>query len=175
MQEIARWRRGYNLPIGLWTVPDPEAASAALGRVKASGLIVGVISNSNGTVRSILEKTGLARDLDFIIDSGVVGVEKPDPRIFHLALEHARVPAAAACYVGDSIRSTWSARGGRGSTRCCSIPAATGGRATARLPAGSRTPCASACLARATSAGKARARSGQNFGRRLAAGPFSSL
>ena len=100
VQEIARWRRGYNVPVGLWNVADPEA-SAALGRVKAAGLIVGVISNSNGSVRSILEETGLARDLDFIIDSAVVGVEKPDPRIFHLALAHARVPAAAACYVGD--------------------------------------------------------------------------
>ena len=100
VQEIARWRRGYNLPLGLWTVPDPEAG-AALESVKASGLVVGVISNSNGTVRTALERAGLARDLDFVIDSGVVGLEKPDPRIFHLALEHAGVPAAEACYVGD--------------------------------------------------------------------------
>src|SRR5262245_3046438 len=81
VEEIASWRRGYDLPLGLWTVRDPEAP-AALQRLKASGLIVGVISNSNGTVRSILEATGLARDLDVVIDSGVVGVEKPDPRIF---------------------------------------------------------------------------------------------
>src|SRR5262249_61193818 len=76
-------------------------ACAGLTRRKAPGLIRGMISNSNGTVRSILETTGLARDVDFVIDSGIVGVEKPDPRIFHLALEHARVPATAACYVGD--------------------------------------------------------------------------
>jgi putative hydrolase of the HAD superfamily len=30
-----------------------------------------------------------------------VGVEKPDPSIFHLALEQARGPGAAAVYVGD--------------------------------------------------------------------------
>jgi putative hydrolase of the HAD superfamily len=100
VEDVARWRRGYNVPIGLWNVADPEAG-AALARAKAAGLIVGVISNSNGMARSILEKTGLARDLDFVIDSGIVGVEKPDPRIFHLALEHARVAAAEACYVGD--------------------------------------------------------------------------
>jgi putative hydrolase of the HAD superfamily len=100
VQDVARWRRGYNVPIGLWNEADPEA-SVALARAKAAGLIVGVISNSNGMARSILEKTGLAGHLDFVIDSGIVGVEKPDPRIFHLALEHARVPAAAACYVGD--------------------------------------------------------------------------
>ncbi len=100
VQTIARWRRGYNPPVGLWNQADPEAA-AALRRVKAAGLIAGVISNSNGSVRFILEATGLARDLDFIIDSAVVGVEKPDPRIFRLALEHARVPPEAAFYVGD--------------------------------------------------------------------------
>src|SRR5262245_57084667 len=98
--DVARWRRGYNVPVGLWNEAVPEAA-AALARAKAAGLIVGVISNSNCTVRSILETTGLARDVDFVVDSGIVGVERPDPRIFHLALEHARVPPAAACYVGD--------------------------------------------------------------------------
>jgi putative hydrolase of the HAD superfamily len=97
---IARWRRGYNLPVGLWTRADPEAASA-LRRVREAGLVAGVISNSNGSVRSILEETGLAAHLDFIIDSSVVGVEKPDPRIFHLGLREAGVAAAQAVYVGD--------------------------------------------------------------------------
>ncbi|HEV8437099.1 MAG TPA: HAD-IA family hydrolase [Methylomirabilota bacterium] len=97
---IARWRRDYNHPVGLWNCAEPTAAGA-LGRVKAAGLIAGVISNSNGSVRSLLEDIGLARHLDFIIDSAVVGVEKPDPRIFRLALEHAGVPAEAAVYVGD--------------------------------------------------------------------------
>jgi HAD superfamily hydrolase (TIGR01509 family) len=97
---IARWRRDYNLPVGLWTRADPEAASA-LRRVREAGLVAGVISNSNGSVRSILEETGLAAHLDFIIDSSVVGVEKPDPRIFHLGLREAGVAAGQAVYVGD--------------------------------------------------------------------------
>jgi len=100
VRAIARWRRAYNRPGGLWDQADPEAG-AALRRVKAAGLIAGVISNSDGSVRSILEETGLARHLDFVIDSAVVGVEKPDPRIFRLALEHAGVPPEAALYVGD--------------------------------------------------------------------------
>ncbi|HXJ82642.1 MAG TPA: HAD-IA family hydrolase [Candidatus Methylomirabilis sp.] len=108
---IAEWRKGYNPPVGLWNRADPEAA-AALRQVKSAGLIAGVISNSNGSVRSILEETGLARDLDFIIDSGIVGVEKPDPRIFRFALEHARVPPEEALYIGD-IYSV-DVRGARG-------------------------------------------------------------
>ena len=100
VEAIARWRRGYNPPVGLWNRAGP-GAMAALRRVKAAGLVVGVISNSNGSVRSILEATGLAPHLDFVIDSAVVGVEKPDPRIFRFGLERAGVPAAAAIYVGD--------------------------------------------------------------------------
>jgi putative hydrolase of the HAD superfamily len=97
---IARWRRGYNLPVGLWNRADPEAIEA-VRRVRAAGLVAGVISNSNGSVRSILAETGLAAHLHFILDSSVVGVEKPDPRIFALGLREAGVTAAEAIYVGD--------------------------------------------------------------------------
>jgi putative hydrolase of the HAD superfamily len=100
IEAIARWRRGYNLPVGLWNRADPEALDA-IRRVRAAGLVAGVISNSNGSVRTILETTGLAAHLDFIIDSSKVGVEKPDPRIFHLGLREANVEAAEAVYVGD--------------------------------------------------------------------------
>jgi putative hydrolase of the HAD superfamily len=100
IEAIARWRRGYNLPVGLWNRADPEALDA-IRRVRAAGLVAGVSSNSNGSVRSILETTGLAAHLDFIIDSSAVGVEKPDPRIFHLGLREANVEAAEAVYVGD--------------------------------------------------------------------------
>jgi HAD superfamily hydrolase (TIGR01509 family) len=100
VRAIAQWRQSYNPPVGLWNRADP-AAPATLRRVKEAGVIAGVISNSNGSARSILEETGLAPDLDFIIDSGVVGVEKPDPRIFRLALERAQVSPEGAVYVGD--------------------------------------------------------------------------
>ena len=86
--------------MGLWSKADPEA-EAALGRVKRAGLVAGVISNSNGSVRSILEATGLVRYLDFVLDSSVVGVEKPDRRIFELALQEAGVASSEAIYVGD--------------------------------------------------------------------------
>jgi putative hydrolase of the HAD superfamily len=100
VEAIAAWRGEYNLPVGLWDVADPEAAAALL-RVKRAGLVAGVISNSNGSVRSILEMVGLAPHLDFVIDSSVVGVEKPDRRIFEIALRHAGVAADEAFYIGD--------------------------------------------------------------------------
>jgi HAD superfamily hydrolase (TIGR01509 family) len=97
---MARWRRGYNLPRGLWTELEPDA-EAALRLARAQGLRTAVISNSNGTIADILAELGLARHVEFVIDSSTVGVEKPDPRIFHLALQRAGVAAHESVYVGD--------------------------------------------------------------------------
>jgi putative hydrolase of the HAD superfamily len=100
VQAVSAWRRAYNPPIGVWGTIAPRAA-AALERARAAGLRTAVISNSNGSVRAILEGLGLGAGLDFVLDSAEVGVEKPDPRIFQLALERARVQPAEAAYVGD--------------------------------------------------------------------------
>ena len=75
---IAEWRGGFNVPIGLCHRADGEAPKA-LQRARDAGLIVGVISNSNGSVERALEIAGLAPLLDFVIDSSVVGISKPDP------------------------------------------------------------------------------------------------
>jgi putative hydrolase of the HAD superfamily len=84
----------------LWTDVRPGTA-AALAALRARGLAVACISNSDGTVAALLGKVGLAPALDFVIDSGVVGVEKPDPAIFRIALDRAGVAPAEAMYVGD--------------------------------------------------------------------------
>jgi len=98
---VAEWRRAYNLPVGLAHRPDAEAAEA-LGRLRAAGVVAGVISNSNGSVRLALERAGLAAQLAFIIDSTVVGIAKPDPRVFHLGLREAGAAPDEAVYIGDS-------------------------------------------------------------------------
>jgi FMN phosphatase YigB (HAD superfamily) len=98
---VTEWRRGFNLPVGLCHRADGEARDA-LARARAAGLATGVISNSNGSVRAALERAGLGEHLDFVIDSTVVGIAKPDPRVFHLGLKEAGVAPAEAVYVGDS-------------------------------------------------------------------------
>jgi putative hydrolase of the HAD superfamily len=100
VETMATWRRGYNPPVGVWNTADPDA-EAALVLARAGGLAVGVISNSNGSVESILRSLGLRRHLDFVLDSFEVGVEKPDVRIFEIALDRAGVQAGEALYVGD--------------------------------------------------------------------------
>ncbi len=108
---IAAWRETYNLPVGIFNVADPEA-EAALALCHDAGLKVGVISNSNGTVRALLATLGFARYLDFVLDSREVGVEKPDARIFALALARADVEPGQAVHVGDLY--SVDVRGARG-------------------------------------------------------------
>ncbi len=100
IEAAAEFRRTYNAPAGLYNVADPEALPA-IRRLKSAGLVTGVVSNSNGCAHELLDGAGLAETLDFVIDSFVVGVEKPDPQIFHLGLERAGVAAHEAVYIGD--------------------------------------------------------------------------
>jgi FMN phosphatase YigB (HAD superfamily) len=98
---IAEWRRGFNVPIGLCHQADGEAAKA-LRHARDMGLVVGVISNSNGSVQRALDEAGLAAYLEFVIDSSVVGMTKPDPRIFELGWRAARTAPEETVYIGDS-------------------------------------------------------------------------
>lgn len=75
---------------------------AAMIRLRASGIKLAVVSNSEGTIEAMLEEVGLRRHLDAVFDSWVVGVAKPDPRIFKLALAHLGVTEKQAIMVGDT-------------------------------------------------------------------------
>jgi putative hydrolase of the HAD superfamily len=78
--------------------PGTDTVLAELG---ARGFTLGVVSNADGRVAGALKARGLARHFATIIDSRVVGVEKPDPRIFVLALEACGARPAETVYVGD--------------------------------------------------------------------------
>jgi HAD superfamily hydrolase (TIGR01549 family) len=60
-----------------------------------------IISNSDGRAAAKAAQYGIAPYLDFIIDSHVVGVEKPDPQIFMLACQRLGLPARNCYYVVD--------------------------------------------------------------------------
>jgi putative hydrolase of the HAD superfamily len=84
----------------LWS-SVPESTPTALARLKAAGLLLGVVSNSEGRVEQALEAAGLREYFDVVVDSGVLGIEKPDPQIFQAALTALGVAAEEALYVGD--------------------------------------------------------------------------
>jgi len=89
-----------------------RSALEALPALAATGVRLAIVSNSDGTVQERLFRAGVAQvgpgpgiALQALIDSGVVGIEKPDPRIFELALTACGVRAEAAVHVGDSRRT----------------------------------------------------------------------
>jgi putative hydrolase of the HAD superfamily len=84
----------------LWSRIEPGTV-AALDALRRDGLVVSVVSNSDGRVEGFLATAGLLPHLDFVIDSAVVGVEKPDPRVFAIACARAGVPPDQAIHVGD--------------------------------------------------------------------------
>lgn len=90
--------RGY----GLWTHPLDGVAEAVSG-LRRSGLRVAVVSNSDGSVTESLAEAGLAGEFEFIIDSHLIGVSKPDPAIFEAALDRLEVDPKDVWYVGDSV------------------------------------------------------------------------
>jgi putative hydrolase of the HAD superfamily len=91
--------------------PDVEPMLEAVRAI--GGVSIGVVSDWGSNLRGILAELGLDRWLDFVLPSGAVGVAKPDPAFFRLALETAGVEAADALMVGDSyradVRGAWSA------------------------------------------------------------------
>ncbi len=82
---------------------DPEAM-AVLADLKRHKRTIGLVSNFDHPphVRRILSENGWADIFDTIIISSEVGVKKPDPAIFTLALQKTGVSRADAVYVGDT-------------------------------------------------------------------------
>jgi putative hydrolase of the HAD superfamily len=82
---------------------DPEAMPV-LRALKQNKKTVGLVSNFDHPphVRRVLSRNGLESIFDTAIISSEVGVKKPDPAIFALALQHTGISAADAVYVGDT-------------------------------------------------------------------------
>jgi putative hydrolase of the HAD superfamily len=88
-----------------------EQAAAALRSLADAGYQLAIVSNSTGVVAQQLENHGICSvagngmtRVAAVVDSHVVGIEKPDPRIFGFALEALGVDAARCVYVGDTVR-----------------------------------------------------------------------
>ena len=73
-----------------------------LDRLREAGLTLGVVSNFEAWLERLLEELGVLDRFTVRVISGVEGMEKPDPRIFRLAMERAGVDPGASVYVGDN-------------------------------------------------------------------------
>jgi len=75
---------------------------AVLGRLRRR-VALGVISNFYGNLERILDEAGIGPWLTVAIDSNRVGVRKPDPAIFALAVRGLGCAPDETLYVGDSF------------------------------------------------------------------------
>jgi len=85
---------------GLWTVPI-EGGPDTVKTLLRNGHRLGVVSNAEGQVARDLDNAGYRDLFEIVVDSHVVGVEKPDPAIFQIAIEKMKVRPEATIFVGD--------------------------------------------------------------------------
>lgn len=94
-----------NLAVQAWqqyVSLDPEATQV-LTELK-SNKVLALISNFNHPphIHSLLSELGIKSFFRTIIISGEVGVKKPDPTIFYMALDRTGLQPEQVVYVGDS-------------------------------------------------------------------------
>jgi putative hydrolase of the HAD superfamily len=94
--------------------PAPGAAEALLA-LEGAGFKLAIVSNATGTMEKMLLEhricgledgpmgDGPMAKVAVVVDSEVVGIEKPDPRIFALALAALDLTAERCVYVGDTV------------------------------------------------------------------------
>lgn len=73
----------------------------AFERLSTIGLQLGIISNWDRRLSSLIEGVGLGGYLSTVVSSAEVGLHKPDPRVFELACRRLGVTPRQAAHVGD--------------------------------------------------------------------------
>jgi putative hydrolase of the HAD superfamily len=79
----------------------PSGLPESLGLLRDAGVTLMVVSNSDGSVERKLREVGLRDLFHGVVDSAVVGVEKPDPEIFRHALASSGRAPERTLHVGD--------------------------------------------------------------------------
>lgn len=79
-----------------------DGALPTLRYLRSLGYRLGLISNWDESARDVLARNGLDKELDEIVISSEVGMEKPNPNIFRLALARGGVAAEQSLYIGDN-------------------------------------------------------------------------
>ncbi len=96
LAEVRAWHDRHNAWDEL--LPGVPEAVACLRR---AGVRLAAVSNANGTVSRLLRRIGLAEAFEAVVDSALEGVEKPDPRIFAIALDRLGADPDTTVHVGD--------------------------------------------------------------------------
>jgi HAD superfamily hydrolase (TIGR01509 family) len=84
----------------LWRRPIPGMLELVT-ELSARSVPLAIISNSEGRLAELVSEIGLGQAFPVVADSGVLGFEKPDPRIFEWTAERLGVPTRDLVHVGD--------------------------------------------------------------------------
>lgn len=88
--------RLMNLYLNLQAFPEVPGTLRAL---KERGYVTAILSNgSPSMLEAAVQAAGLAPMLDAVLSVEEVGVFKPDPRVYQLAVDRLGVPAEAICF-----------------------------------------------------------------------------
>jgi putative hydrolase of the HAD superfamily len=84
--------------------PRP-AMARAIARIRDAGLCTAALTNNwpaaDGSERAVPSANGTALGFDVIVESAVVGLRKPDPRIYELVLSKLGVEATTTVFLDD--------------------------------------------------------------------------
>lgn len=87
---------------GSWKLyPD---TMPTLNQLRGQGMELGIISNFDSRLFSLLRGLGLAEVMDTVTISSLAHAAKPSPKIFEIALEKHAVDPDEAMHVGDGLR-----------------------------------------------------------------------
>ncbi|MFF1678421.1 HAD-IA family hydrolase [Streptomyces sp. NPDC058256] len=81
--------------------PDPQMVSL-LQRVRAAGLVVGLLTNNTSAVAGDLDRHGLTSLFDHVANSADLGLTKPAPAAYRRALSLMDLPAEEVAFTDDN-------------------------------------------------------------------------
>ena len=87
--------------VNLWRRPVAGMMDV-VDALRAAGVAVGVLSNSEGRLAELFDEIGWRGRFDIVVDSGREGIEKPDRRIFERAAERLGASLPDLVHIGDS-------------------------------------------------------------------------
>lgn len=100
VEQVLKEIQDYMHRNNLWDLL-PSNVIPFLSLLRRQGYKLGIITNAPGTATRLFDRMGLLPHVDIVIESALVRIEKPDPRIFHLALEQLKVRPEQSLFVGD--------------------------------------------------------------------------
>jgi HAD superfamily hydrolase (TIGR01549 family) len=102
---LQRQARKIAYPIAARLFRPLDGLHEVLGELRSRGYRLHVLSNNSSILPLQLELIGITDFFDTISWSEEMGVEKPDARIFELALERIGARPEEVVYVGDSFEA----------------------------------------------------------------------